>query len=152
MPTPSDNAPIEAISTRVCPEADRIASWRDPESSEPIDLMSPENFTEPSVLSHPNNGTALPTKAEKLNPVVDDESDAIRATSPPESTCIRSQSPTVPQSRSSLLNWEFSNVRVSADSPGCFLSQPLLNLPLAFTQQYVLISSFRKQICRNTTK
>lgn len=125
MPTPSDNAPIEAISTRACPEADRIASWRDLESSEPIDLMSPENLIEPSVLSHSNNDTTLaPNKPEKLNPVVDDESDAIRATSPPESTCHRSQSPTVPQSRSSLLNWEFSNVRVSVHFRG--VSHPSL--------------------------
>jgi hypothetical protein len=116
MPTPSDNTPIEAISTR-CPEPDRIAAWRDTDPSDPIDVPSPENSIEPALLSRADDEAGLaPTKSEKLTPIVDDEPDAIRATSPPESTCIRSQSPTVSQSSSSLLNWEFSNVRVSIGS------------------------------------
>lgn len=40
-----------------------------------------------------------------------EEDDPVRATSPAESTCVRSQSPTAP-SGSSLLNWEFSSVRL----------------------------------------
>jgi len=131
MPTPSDNASIaEAISSRTCPEPDRIAAWRDSPvpTSEPVDIISPDSSIAPSVLSRSDDGTTVlaPSKAEKLTPVVDDEPDPIRATSPAESTCVRSQSPTVPQSSSSLLNWEFSNVRVSTGSlPGC-ATQPLL--------------------------
>lgn len=115
MPTPSDNTPIEAISTRTCPEPDRSV-WRDSEHSEPIDVISPERAAEPSALSRSDDGSVLaPTKAAKLT-IVDDEPEPIRATSPAESTCIRSQSPTLPQPSSSLLSWEFSNVRVSTDS------------------------------------
>ncbi|KAJ5852296.1 uncharacterized protein N7529_011681 [Penicillium soppii] len=128
MPTPSDNSSIaEAISTRTCPEPDRIAAWRDSSvPSQPVDIISPDSSItpsiEPSILSRSGDGTVLaPTKADKLTPVVDDESDPIRATSPAESTCIRSPSPTVPQSSSSLLNWEFSNVRLLPNHTSSFL-------------------------------
>ncbi|KAJ5361482.1 hypothetical protein N7541_002326 [Penicillium brevicompactum] len=120
MPTPSDNTPIEAISTRTCPEPDRPV-WRDSEHSEPIDVISPERAAEPSALSRPDDGSVLaPTKAAKLT-IVDDEPEPIRATSPAESTCIRSQSPTLPQSSSSLLSWEFSNVRLLPNHTSSFL-------------------------------
>ncbi|KAJ5332523.1 hypothetical protein MYU51_019051 [Penicillium brevicompactum] len=120
MPTPSDNTPIEAISTRTCPEPDRSV-WRDSEHSEPIDVISPERAAEPSALSRSDDGSVLaPTKAAKLT-IVDDEPEPIRATSPAESTCIRSQSPTLPQSSSSLLSWEFSNVRLLPNHTSSFL-------------------------------
>jgi hypothetical protein len=94
-----------------------------------------------------------PTKAEKLTPIVDDEPDPIRATSPAESTCIRSQSPTLPQSSSSLLNWEFSNVRVSTGlHPGVRHPNLLLTVVTAFAKPHIVISSLWKQVCRNTTK
>ncbi|CAI7631891.1 unnamed protein product [Penicillium bialowiezense] len=120
MPTPSDNTPIEAISTRTCPEPDRFV-WRDTETSEPIDVISPERAAEPSALSSSDDGAVLaPTKAAKLA-IVDDEPEPIRATSPAESTCVRSQSPTAPPSSSSLLSWEFSNVRLLPNHTSSFL-------------------------------
>ncbi|CAG8075241.1 unnamed protein product [Penicillium salamii] len=121
MPTPSNNTPIEAISTRTCPEPDRNA-WRDTESSDLINVIASERSTEPSVRSRSDDGSmTTPTKAEKLAPIVDDEPEPIRATSPAESTCIRSQSPSLPQSSSSLLSWEFSNVRLLPNHTSSFL-------------------------------
>ena len=57
--------------------------------------------------------TPEPMKAEG-KPTGVEEDDPVRATSPAESTCPRSQSPAATPG-SSLLNWEFSNVRVGSE-------------------------------------
>lgn len=123
MPTPSDNHPTsiaEVISTRTCPpEVDRISAWED-ESVELDtgdvldDVLSPASATAPSVQSRSDDGTTLlatdPLRVErKMAP--DEDTRHPRSTSPVES-CSRSQSPVTPPN-SSLLRYEFSNVRVS---------------------------------------
>lgn len=126
MPTPSDNRPTsiaEVISTRTCPpELDRVSAWRDsPDStitaSEAIeDALTPASATAPSVLSRSDDGSALlasdPLKVESKMPgATDDETTRERSSSPTE-LCARSRSPVMPPN-SSLLRYEFSNVRVS---------------------------------------
>ncbi|CAG8030824.1 unnamed protein product [Penicillium olsonii] len=121
MPTPSDSTPIETISTRTCPEPDRSAR-RDTQSSEPVNARYRPRANRPSIVRHSEDGSAIaPTKAEKRVPIVDIKPQPIRAISPAESTCTRSQSPTLPQSSSSLLSWEFSNVRLLSNHTSSFL-------------------------------
>lgn len=124
MPTPSDNQPTsiaEVISTRTCPpEVDRDLAWRDsPDSagstSDTIDdVLSPGSAIVPSVLSRSDDGSTLlatdPLKVESKIPVVDDDIAPGRSTSPAVSS-DRTQS-TVTPPNSSLLRYEFSNVRV----------------------------------------
>ncbi|KAJ5481582.1 hypothetical protein N7475_000394 [Penicillium sp. IBT 31633x] len=116
MPTPS-NSITEAIAARTTcpPEPDRIPTWRDSpdieSNSDSIESLSPESAIAPSVSGRSDDcSTPEPLKVEgKLTGPDEDES--VRATSPAESTCTRSQSPATPPG-SSLLNWEFSNVRL----------------------------------------
>jgi hypothetical protein len=119
MPTPSNNSIAAAIARTTCPpEPERISAWR--ESSDtvsnnyPLDSLSPEIPIAPSMPSQSDGGsTPEPMKAEG-KPTGVEEDDPVRATSPAESTCPRSQSPAATPG-SSLLNWEFSNVRVSSE-------------------------------------
>lgn len=116
MPTPSNNSIAAAIARTTCPpEPERISAWR--ESSDtvsnnyPLDSLSPEIPIAPSMPSQSDGGsTPEPMKAEG-KPTGVEEDDPVRATSPAESTCPRSQSPAATPG-SSLLNWEFSNVRL----------------------------------------
>ncbi|KAJ5956739.1 hypothetical protein N7501_011018 [Penicillium viridicatum] len=117
MPTPSNNSIAAAIAARTTcpPEPERISAWRDsPDTvlnSDPLNPLSPEIPIAPSMLSRSDDGsTPEPMKSEG-KPTGVEEDDPVRATSPAESTCVRSQSPTAP-SGSSLLNWEFSSVRL----------------------------------------
>jgi glucose-induced degradation protein 4 len=125
-PMPTNNRPTsiaEVISTRTCPpELDRTSAWRDsPDStvsaSEALeDALTPASMTVPSVLSRSDDGTALltadPLKVEsKIPGATDDETSRERSSSPTES-CARTRSPVMPPN-SSLLRYEFSNVRVS---------------------------------------
>jgi hypothetical protein len=119
MPTPSDSI-AEAIAARTTcpPEPDRTPTWRDtPDSAsngDPLEGLSHEISIATSIPSRSDTGdTPEPLKAEgKMTGVEEDE--PVRATSPAESTCTRSQSLET-TSGSSLLSWEFSNVRVSTD-------------------------------------
>ncbi|KAJ5301702.1 hypothetical protein PENANT_c002G11688 [Penicillium antarcticum] len=131
MPTPSNNASIaEVISTRTCPpEPDRISAWRDspdPTDSgiESFDALSPESAIAPSVLSRSDDGSTLlatePLKVEKKLTGADEYTAPVRSSSPAESSCIRSQTPTLP-TNSSLLDWEFSNVRLLPNHTSSFL-------------------------------
>lgn len=116
MPTPSNSIP-EAIARTTCPpEPDRMPTWRDSpdieSNSDLLDRLSPEIAIAPSVLSRSDDGTSHePMKVEGKQLAVE-EDEPVRATSPTESTCTRGQSPAATPG-SSLLNWEFSNVRVS---------------------------------------
>lgn len=127
MPTPSDQptSVAEVISTRTCPpEVDRISAWRDsPESvgtaGDAIeDALSPASATAPSVQSRSDDGTTLlatdPLRVERKMTTAEEEAGPGRASSPADS-CPRSQSPVTPPN-SSLLRYEFSNVRVSPRS------------------------------------
>lgn len=118
MPTPSNNSIAAAIARTTCPpEPERISAWRESpdtvSNSYPLDSLSPEIPIAPSMPSQSDGGsTPEPMKAEGKPGV--EEDDPVRATSPAESTCPRSQSPAATPG-SSLLNWEFSNVRVSIE-------------------------------------
>lgn len=126
MPTPSDNHPTsiaEVISTRTCPpELDRVSAWRDsPDSTGSAsdtldDALSPASAIAPSVLSRTDDGTALlatdPLKVESKMPSAEDDTPPGRSTSPTD-TFNRSLSSVTPPN-SSLLRYEFSNVRVRA--------------------------------------
>ncbi|KAJ5135205.1 uncharacterized protein N7515_004483 [Penicillium bovifimosum] len=117
MPTPSDSI-AEAIAARTTcpPEPDRTPTWRDtPDSAsngDPLEGLSPEIPIAPSVPSRSDTGgTPEPLKVEgKVTSVEEDE--PVRATSPAESTCPSNQSLET-SSGSSLLSWEFSNVRLT---------------------------------------
>ncbi|KAJ5793971.1 hypothetical protein N7457_000570 [Penicillium paradoxum] len=114
MPTPSNSIAAIAARTTCPPEPDRMPTWQDSpdaESNSDLDRLSPGIAIAPSVLSRSDDGsTPEPLKVEgKLAGVEEDES--VRAASPTESTCTRSHSPATPPG-SSLLNWEFSNVRL----------------------------------------
>jgi hypothetical protein len=110
------------ISARTCPpELDRISARRDsPDStlsSDTIDnVLTPESIAAPSVLSRSDDGSSLlatdPLKVER-NMSADDETGPGRSSSPTESSCARGQSSVTP-ANSSLLRYEFSNVRVCA--------------------------------------
>ncbi|KAJ5553572.1 uncharacterized protein N7503_006332 [Penicillium pulvis] len=131
MPTPSDNHPTsiaEVISTRTCPpEADRISAWEDAsvelDTRDVLeDVLSPASATAPSVQSRSDDGTALlatdPLRVErKMAP--EEDTRPPRSTSPMES-CSRSQSPVTPPN-SSLLRYEFSNVRLLPNHSSSFL-------------------------------
>lgn len=129
-PMPTNNHPTsiaEVISTRTCPpELDRISAWRDSpastvSASEALeDALTPTSMMAPSVLSRSDDGTALlasdPLKVEsKIPGATDDETTRERSSSPTES-CARTRSPVMP-ANSSLLRYEFSNVRVSLYGP-----------------------------------
>ena len=121
MPTPSDNQPTsiaEVISTRTCPpEVDRSPAWDSPviDSVDTVeDALSPASAVAPSVLSRSDDGTALlasdPLRVERKMTSADDDTRPARSSSPTE-LCDRSHSPITPPN-SSLLRYEFSNVRV----------------------------------------
>lgn len=142
MPTPSNNSIAAAIAARTTcpPEPERISAWRDSpdtvSNSDSLDALSPEIPIAPSMLSRSDDGsTPEPMKSEG-KPTGVEEDDPVRATSPAESTCLRSQSPTAPPG-SSLLNWEFSNVRVSIDQPYRWIMPP---------------SDHRHSFCRTTPR
>ncbi|KAJ5561447.1 hypothetical protein N7535_004086 [Penicillium sp. DV-2018c] len=117
MPTPSD--PIaEAIAARTTcpPEPDRIPTWRDtPDSAtngDPLEGLPHEIPIAPSAPSRSDTGgTPEPLKAEGKMTGVEEE-EPVRATSPAESACPPNQSLET-TSGSSLLSWEFSNVRLT---------------------------------------
>lgn len=125
MPTPSSNqAPsiAEVISTRTCPpDLDRIPTWNhSPDAVDTTDaledVLSPA--IAPSVLSRSDDGTSLlatdPLRVERKMASPDEETGPPRSTSPTDS-CARLQSQSqslVTPSNSSLLRYEFSNVRV----------------------------------------
>ncbi|KAJ5127182.1 hypothetical protein N7448_007961 [Penicillium atrosanguineum] len=133
MPTPSVNhstSIAEVISTRTCPpDADRVSTWTDsPDSPGSVsdgidDVLSPNSAIAPSVLSRSDDGTVLlasdPLKVERKMPGVDEESTPGRSSSP-EETCERSQS-TVAPPNSSLMRYEFSNVRLLPNHTSSFL-------------------------------
>lgn len=162
MPTPSDNQPTsiaEVISTRTCPpELDRDPAWRDsPDSagstSDTIDdVLSPGSAIAPSVLSRSDDGSALlatdPLKVESKIPVVDDDIAPGRSTSPAVSS-DRTQSAVSPPT-SSLLRYEFSNVRVRTD-PLTLIAPQQLTGNIASAKPFLFLSSLRKQIRWNTT-
>lgn len=126
MPTPSNNqAPsiAEVISTRTCPpDLDRIPSWdHSPDAVDTTDALEEDVLSPaipPSVLSRSDDGTSLlatdPLRVERKMASPDEETGPPRSTSPTDS-CARLQSQSqslVAPSNSSLLRYEFSNVRV----------------------------------------
>lgn len=130
MPTPSDrrqNSIAEVISTRTCPpELDRLSDWRD--SPEPTispgeivdDPLTPASALAPA-LGRSEDGSALlasdPLRVEsKISGTPDAETAARERSSSPWDRGAGSQSPVIP-SNSSLLRYEFSNVRVSCAAP-----------------------------------
>ncbi|KAJ5832675.1 hypothetical protein N7474_000986 [Penicillium riverlandense] len=135
MPTPSNNQPTAppsiapVISARTCPpELDRISARRDsPDStlsSDTIDnVLSPESIAAPSVLSRSDDGSSLlatdPLKVDRKMSA-DDETGPGRSSSPTESSCARGQSSVTP-ANSSLLRYEFSNVRLLPNHTSSFL-------------------------------
>ncbi|KAJ5578074.1 uncharacterized protein N7459_007038 [Penicillium hispanicum] len=132
MPTPSDNQPtsIAEVIARTCPpEIDRLSAWRDsPDPSDsasdvPDDAFSPASAIAPSVLSRSDDGSALlatdPLKVERKMADAEDDTGPARSSSPTESTA-RSQLPVTPPS-SSLLRYEFSNVRLLPNHSSSFL-------------------------------
>lgn len=152
MPTPSNNSIAAAIAARTTcpPEPERISAWRDSpdtvSNSDPLDALSPEIPIAPSMLSRSDDSsTPEPMKSEG-KPTGVEEDDPVRATSPAESTSLRSQSPTAPPG-SSLLNWEFSNVRVSIDPTDGLCH--LLTIVIASAEPH-LVSSLRQQVRRNS--
>lgn len=161
MPTPSDNQPTsiaEAISTRTCPpEVDGVPAWRDsPDSAGSVsytidDALSPESAIAPSVLSRSDDGSALlasdPLKVESKMPGADEDTTRGRSTSP-AAACDRTQSALTPPN-SSLMRYEFSNVRVW---PKSFtgIAPPQLTKYTAPAKPFLILSSFRKQICWDT--
>ena len=124
MPTPSDNQPTsiaEVVSTRTCPpEVDRLAARRDsPDpldsaSDVPDDALSPAGINAPSVLSRSDDGSILLAtdsfKVQRKTAGAVDDTRTVRSNSPTESP-NRNQLPITPPN-SSLLRYEFSNVRV----------------------------------------
>jgi hypothetical protein len=133
MPTPSDHPTsiAEVISTRSCPpEVDRIPAWEDEsveiDTQDALeDVLSPASATAPSVQSRSDDGTALlatdPLRVERKT--ADEDTRPPRSTSPMES-CSRSQSPVTPPN-SSLLRYEFSNVRVCFRLPRSYSLSPI---------------------------
>ncbi|CEO58852.1 Putative Vesicle-mediated transporter Vid24 [Penicillium brasilianum] len=135
MPTPSNNRPTsiaEVISTRTCPpELNRASAWRDsPDStvsaSEALeDALTPSSVTAPSVLSRSDDGSALlasdPLKVEsKIAGATDDETTTRERSSSPTELCARSRSSVMPPN-SSLLRYEFSNVRLLPNHSSSYL-------------------------------
>ncbi|KAJ5097427.1 hypothetical protein N7456_008148 [Penicillium angulare] len=133
MPTPSDNQPTsiaEVISTRTCPpELDRVPTWEE-DASDSIDgadglegMLSPASAIAPSVLSRSDDGTALlatdPLRVERKITNPDEDTRPPRSTSPTDS-CALIESPVTP-SNSSLLRYEFSNVRLLPNHSSSFL-------------------------------
>lgn len=161
MPTPSDNQPTsiaEVISTRTCPpEVDRVPAWRDsPDSagsaSDTIDdVLSPESAIAPSVLSRSDDGSVLlasdPLKVESKMPGADEDTAPGRSASPTE-PCDRTQSAVTPPN-SSLLRYEFSNVRVRT-YPFTGIAPEQLTRATASAKPFLVLSSLRKQICWDT--
>lgn len=159
MPTPSDQPTsiAEVISTRTCPpDVDRISAWRDSPGAVDTagdvleDALSPASATAPSVQSRSDDGTVLlandPLRVERKM-TADEDAAARGSSSSLEESCPRGQSSVTPPN-SSLLRYEFSNVRVSnADLPGLRATQ--LTVDIAFAQPLVVIPSFRKQVCRH---
>ena len=161
MPTPSDNQPpappsiTEVISARTCPpELDRISARRDsPDStlsSDTIDnVLSPESIAAPSVLSRSDDGSSLlATDSLKVERKMSADDETGRSSSPTESSsCARGQSSVTP-ANSSLLRYEFSNVRVCTRP-----TRPPPPLPIdhlaAFAKPYIFLSALRQQVCRH---
>ncbi|KAJ5082664.1 hypothetical protein N7532_011707 [Penicillium argentinense] len=134
MPTPSDNQPTsiaEVISTRTCPpDLDRISAWRDsPDSTGSAsdaleDILSPSGATAPTVLSRTDEGSALlapeTLKVEqKLSARTDLDIERDRSVSPTDPRARDSSSPAMPTS--SLMRYEFSNVRLLPNHTSSFL-------------------------------
>ncbi|KAJ5620048.1 hypothetical protein N7510_004032 [Penicillium lagena] len=164
MPTPSNNQPpappsiAQVISARTCPpELDRISARRDsPDStlsSDTIDnVLSPESIAAPSVLSRSDDGgSPLPTDPLKVERKMsaDDETGPGRSSSPTESSsCARGQSSVTP-ANSSLLRYEFSNVRVCAQPTRPPRRHSQLTIPPASAKSYLFLSALGKQVCRH---
>lgn len=160
MPTPSDNQPnliAEVISTRTCPpEVDRVPAWRDSpdpagSASDTIDdVLSPESAIAPSVLSRSDDGSTLlasdSLKVESKMPGTDEDTAPGRSISPTV-VCDRTQSAVSPPN-SSLLRYEFSNVRVRTNSITGIAPQQL-TCATAPAQPFFILSSLRQQICWN---
>lgn len=161
MPTPSDNQPnsiAEVISTRTCPpEVDRVPGWRDSpdpsgSASDTIDdVLSPESAIAPSVLSRSDDGSSLlasdSLKVESKMPgAIEDTAAPGRSVSPTDA-CDRTQSNVTPPN-SSLLRYEFSNVRVRTD-PFTGIAPQQLTRATASAKPFLVLPSLRQQICWN---
>lgn len=158
MPTPSDQPTsiAEVISTRTCPpDVDRISAWRESPGAVDTagdfleDALSPASATAPSVQSRSDDGTNLlasdPLRVERK--MTDEDMAAPGSSNSPEEPCTRGQSSLTPPN-SSLLRYEFSNVRVS-DHGLARLRASKLTVRIALAQPFIVVSSFRKQVCRH---
>lgn len=160
MPTPNDNQPnsiAEVISTRTCPEVDRVPGWSDSpdtagSASDTVDddVLSPENAIAPSVLSRSDDGSALLAsdglKVESKMPGTDEDAATGRSVSPADA-CDRTRS-TVTPPNSSLLRYEFSNVRVRND-PFAGIAPQQLTRATASAKPFLILSALWQQICWN---
>ncbi|KAJ5180651.1 hypothetical protein N7492_003861 [Penicillium capsulatum] len=131
MPTPSDQPTsiAEVISTRTCPpDVDRISAWTDsPDAVDSAgddleDALSPASAIAPSVQSRSDDGTTLlatdPLRVERK--MTDEDVAASGSSVSSGEPCARSQSSVTPPN-SSLLRYEFSNVRLLPNHSSSFL-------------------------------
>lgn len=162
MPTPSNSQPnsiAEVISTRTCPpEVDRVPAWRD--SPDPAgsgsdtidDALSPESTIAPSVLSRSDDGSSLlasePLKVESKMPGTIEDTATGRSVSPTDA-CDRTQSSVTPPN-SSLMRYEFSNVRVRNNSSTGIAPQQL-TCATAPAKPFLVLPTLRQQIRWNAT-